>query len=170
MVVMLFTGDGEARTLFSRQDIGDTDDDGAPEFLDGWGRPIHFIRWPAGFLGESDLMSGDAQSDHDPFDPFRRDHLSAQGPSAKSYPFNGNWILQLRNPDSAFRLVPLVYSAGSDGITDINNSGGLVTQFDPYARDADPPNDFEFGVPRDDAGDGEDNSIDNIHNHLQDGR
>lgn len=170
MMVMLFTGDGEARTQFSRQDIGDTDNDGALEFLDGWGRPIHFIRWPAGFFPRSDLMSGDADTDHDTFDPFRRDHSSIQGPPANNYPFDANWILQLRNADSAFRLVPLVYSAGSDGITDINNSGGLVTLFDPYGRDSNPPFEFEFGVPRDDANDGEDNSIDNIHNHLQDNR
>ena len=39
-MIMLATGDGEARTLFSSQDIGDTDGDGAPKFL----------RW----LGEAD--------------------------------------------------------------------------------------------------------------------
>ncbi len=169
MIIMLATGDGEARTLFSRQDIGDTDDDGALEFLDGWGRPIHFIRWPAGFVANSDLMSGDADTDHDPFDAFRRDKLNALGPSANNYPFSQSLILQLRNIDSAFRLVPLIYSAGSDGITDINHSPGVVSQLDPYARDSDPPNDFEFGMPRDDDNDG-DNWHDNIHNHLMDNR
>jgi prepilin-type N-terminal cleavage/methylation domain-containing protein len=31
-------------------EIGDTDGDGMPEILDAWGKPIAFIRWPAGFL------------------------------------------------------------------------------------------------------------------------
>ena len=47
--------------------IGDTDDDGAPEFLDGWGRPIEFIRWPTGFAERSDLMSGNSDADHENF-------------------------------------------------------------------------------------------------------
>jgi hypothetical protein len=29
--------------------IGDTDGDGAPEFLDPWGNPIRFVLWPEGF-------------------------------------------------------------------------------------------------------------------------
>lgn len=34
---------------FSERDIGDTDGDGMPEFIDAWGNPIEWIRWPAGF-------------------------------------------------------------------------------------------------------------------------
>ena len=37
MIIMNACGDGEARTLFPESSIGDTDGDGAPEFLDGWG-------------------------------------------------------------------------------------------------------------------------------------
>ncbi len=33
----------------ARADIGDTDGDGALEFLDGWGHPINFLRWAPGF-------------------------------------------------------------------------------------------------------------------------
>lgn len=29
--------------------IGDTDSDGAPEFIDPWGMPIRYVLWPAGF-------------------------------------------------------------------------------------------------------------------------
>jgi prepilin-type N-terminal cleavage/methylation domain-containing protein len=75
MLVMYHTGDGEARTMFTSQDIGDVDGDGAPEFLDGWGGPIRFIRWPAGFVEQSPLMTGDGDSDHDPFDTFDRDRI-----------------------------------------------------------------------------------------------
>ena len=40
------------RELFSQSNVGDTDNDGFKEFLDGWGRPISFLRWPAGFPSE----------------------------------------------------------------------------------------------------------------------
>jgi len=145
MIILLATGDGEARTLFSQQDIGDTDEDGAPEFLDGWGNPIGFIRWPSGFVAESDLMSGDADADHDPFDHFRRDN-------------------------TAYRLVPLIFSIGADDDSDINTSGITVTSLtnppDPYASNYDSA---QLGVAqdRDDPPDGE-GWHDNIHNHLQD--
>ncbi len=193
MIIMLATGDGEARTLFNQQDIGDTDDDGAPEFLDGWGRPIHFIRWPAGFV--SDLQPIDpvtnlhnADADHDPMDPFHRDQPSAPGPPTVIYPIPTSWIAELRDPNPAYRLVPLIYSAGSDGETDIDDlaftgSGTpFPSSFDPVALDPSTPspgsifvpvvNDYNyvFGFPFDKNDDGDDNSLDNIHNHLQDGR
>lgn len=33
---------------FHPSEIGDPDGDGNPEFIDAWGMPIRFIRWPAG--------------------------------------------------------------------------------------------------------------------------
>ena len=188
MIVMLSTGDGEARTLFSERDIGDTDNDGAPEFLDGWGRPIHFIRWAPGFLSKSDLMSGDADSDHDPMDVFRRDQLPApiwphpnvyRDPDTNVVTVNPLWIQELSNDTPAFRLVPLVYSAGADGETDIDDQAYAgsppVSSLDPYAIDPSitslvSGDNFVFGVPRDMNSDGDDNSIDNVHNHLQDNK
>ena len=38
----------DAVEQFRSDEIGDVDNDGNAEFLDGWGRPISFIRWPAG--------------------------------------------------------------------------------------------------------------------------
>ena len=71
---MFGTGDGEARTMFTSQDIGDIDGDGAPEFLDGWGKPIRCIRWPAGFVpSPADGRPRGSRADRDPFDPYRRD-------------------------------------------------------------------------------------------------
>jgi prepilin-type N-terminal cleavage/methylation domain-containing protein len=29
--------------------VGDTDNDGSPEFLDAWGEPIRYVLWPGGF-------------------------------------------------------------------------------------------------------------------------
>jgi prepilin-type N-terminal cleavage/methylation domain-containing protein len=31
---------------FSTREVGDTDNDGLPEFVDGWGNPLRFYRWP----------------------------------------------------------------------------------------------------------------------------
>lgn len=105
LLVTLATADGEARTLFHESNIGDTDGDGAPEFLDGWGHPIEFLRWAPGFDSEiqsnanelDNPLSGTSQEawfkaasgDHDPYDMFRTHSV-------------------------AFRMVPLIYSGGRD--------------------------------------------------------
>lgn len=175
MIVMYHTGDGEARTLFSSQDIGDTDGDGAEEFLDGWGRPIFFIRWPAGFVAASDLMTGDANADHDPFDYFRRDAEDAITPSVPNDPVFDIFedhigIVRTRNQTdevSAYRLMPLVYSNGNDGSAGIVQLGPDVgNSLDPYQRypvDGDPNSPRLVGAYRSEE------ALDNIHNHLLDG-
>jgi prepilin-type N-terminal cleavage/methylation domain-containing protein len=42
-------GDKSALDYFDSTEIGDNDGDGMPEILDGWGTPIAFVRWPAGY-------------------------------------------------------------------------------------------------------------------------
>jgi prepilin-type N-terminal cleavage/methylation domain-containing protein len=42
-------GDKSALDFFDTTEIGDTDGDGMLEILDGWGMPLAFIRWPAGY-------------------------------------------------------------------------------------------------------------------------
>ena len=89
--------------MFSESEVGDTDKDGLPEFIDGWGKPIRYILWPAGFFRtdncESDLQVTTVATDpkfvHDPFDTA---NLEPGTPA----------------------LFPLIYSAGPDGIYDIN--------------------------------------------------
>jgi prepilin-type N-terminal cleavage/methylation domain-containing protein len=83
-----------------------------PYFVDGWGRPIYFLRWAPGCSanhttggvadGYSDIQSGDPTKDHDPFDPQRSD-------------------------TAAYHLIPLIYSDGataSDPSHGINIGGG----------------------------------------------
>jgi hypothetical protein len=182
LTIMNNTGDGEARTMFSKQDIGDTDEDGAPEFIDGWGNPIAWLRWPAGFVARSPLMSADAQADHDPIDVYRRDDAAAVRPLINQYPSAVQaYVARLDDLMPAFRLIPLVYSSGADGISDINTLGPTASAMDrmgialdPYALES--PNDpyhvtdnpFQVGYAVDDAnsGDGDDNFKDNIHSHL----
>jgi prepilin-type N-terminal cleavage/methylation domain-containing protein len=76
---------------FRTDEIGDTDRDGAPEFLDGWADAIAFLRWAPGFSSSpgtpgtrsapltpignrySPIQFADPQAFHDPFDPQRVD-------------------------------------------------------------------------------------------------
>ena len=39
-------GSAFSRDDFSDKEVQDTDGDGLPEFVDGWGNPIQFFRWP----------------------------------------------------------------------------------------------------------------------------
>lgn len=43
-------GDRTAIASFSKDEIGDFDNDNMPEILDGWGRPISFLRWAPGYV------------------------------------------------------------------------------------------------------------------------
>jgi prepilin-type N-terminal cleavage/methylation domain-containing protein len=165
MIITLACGDGEARSLFGESSIGDTDGDSAPEFLDGWGNPINFLRWAPGFDSQIQIDANQlgipednnttwktaASGDHDPFDLYRRD-------------------------DFAFRLVPLIFSAGGDETFGIR----LVKPYVAWVPQSTPPaGNMLQGCPRLSAywqvndGDGDDflgtpyeGAADNIHNHL----
>jgi len=91
----------DAAELFRTDEMGDLDGDGAPEFWDGWGRPIGFIRWPAGYRSELQLQ--DAAVNPDPFDPYRVSTLA-------NYPLGTN--------QRDYGLIPLIYSSGPGGAAD----------------------------------------------------
>ncbi|HEY3393724.1 MAG TPA: type II secretion system protein [Lacipirellulaceae bacterium] len=158
LVITLATGEGEARSLFGESTIGDTDGDGAYEFLDGWDRPINFLRWAPGFDSQIQIdtyelaeMSPTEQAvaitnDHDPFDLYRVD-------------------------DKAFRLVPLIFSAGGDETFGLH----LQKRYVAVQPQANPPSIFPWAQATDPisgtsaflgADTGEGASTDNIHNHL----
>ncbi len=201
----------EAAEQFHSTEIGDVDNDGLKEFVDGWRHPISFIRWPVGFVehgnllalnpasggtpkgpagqeGEyplewsspSDLQSGNRQAEPDPFD---------------SMHIGGGFTVRLLVPSigAGYNLFPLIYSAGSDGIFDININGpqpvhgpdepvlGYINplwRLDPYVPLERATADKEgntlvyLGQPIDgDSLDGtpandELNHYDNIHNHI----
>jgi prepilin-type N-terminal cleavage/methylation domain-containing protein len=154
LIISMATGDGESMEQFSDGDVGDVDQDGALEFIDSWGNPIGFLRWPAGFLSDLQPLAqavgevGDTQEDHDPFDPFHRD-------------------------PQAYRLVPLVYSAGPDEAYGMTAGGEVTFTYggipNPYLFVATDPisgEEVRRGAPRVDPDDGTQGWIDNIHNHL----
>ncbi|MEX2167922.1 MAG: prepilin-type N-terminal cleavage/methylation domain-containing protein [Pirellulales bacterium] len=186
LTIMHACGDGESRAQFAETDIGDTDGDGAPEFVDSWGKPIQFLRWAPGFDSDAQLspqrlaqikadaaakdpMDSDGSkavakalaSDHDPFDMFRREA-------------------------DAFRLVPLIYSAGSDELYGIETrdaeqvwyTGNMTAptavapplyfapRLSPYIPPTMTPTNFT-GTPIDSARfPNTADATDNIHNHL----
>lgn len=134
MIVSMSTP--EAMEQFSSSEIGtvtDTSGNTRQVFIDAWGRPIMFFRSAPGF--RSPIQTGDPTNDHDPFDS--------------------------RNIEpSAFHLIPLIYSAGADGLYGLDRVGTYVWSGDPYATDA-----MGRGLPC--SEDGKDNTHhDNITNHL----
>lgn len=58
MIVMAaMADDADARDAFKADNSKDTDNDGYPEFIDGWGKPIRFIRWPVGFPSDTMILA-----------------------------------------------------------------------------------------------------------------
>lgn len=108
-------GDTNGLDFFRESEIGDTDGDGMLEILDGWGRPIAWIRWAPGFIGARSNLHD--QSSPDPFDP-----LGVRG-GRDPDPSNPDWFLH-------FPLYPVIVSAGPDGIFDV------ATRFDTNPADA----------------------------------
>jgi|GEM_PF-889417 len=63
LYALLVEGQGPFGSVFSRDDftdaeVKDTDGDGLPEFVDAWGEPLQFYRWPIFFT--SDAQKGAA--------------------------------------------------------------------------------------------------------------
>lgn len=174
LVIMNATGDGEVRSLFREADVGDTDGDGAPEFLDGWGQPISFIRWAPGFESDGQLSVESLQAlyakpregtpvesvvaairdDHDPYDLFRVDapptNLSGFDATTDSEAARG------------WRLVPLIFSVGSDGESGLLTYEDAVLRADPYDSDPDSSGMQRLGAIDTSA---PDSASDNVHNH-----
>lgn len=85
---------------FREDELGDTNANGQREFLDGWNRPIRFLRWAPGFVSRyqplPDTTGSDTRS-HDAFD------LAGVDPFALN------------------TLMPLIFSGGPDGRPDIRH-------------------------------------------------
>ena len=130
IVASIRTPEGNGLDFLHEGEIGDLDGDGMPEILDAWGRPIAFIRWPAGFVAHpgpdfvrgtsddlpsySDLqlftVDGDGYvlpEDRDPFDPLQLDRRAGVPIPAADGAGDGLYFFN-------FALYPLICSAGPD--------------------------------------------------------
>jgi len=115
---------------FRPTELGDTDGDGFPEFIDAWGRPIFWIRWPAGASWSEIVASAAADSQL----------LENKGGDAMDVT-KSDWRYlddiagtQASRDNNPFTLQPLILSAGPDGAfdivfdtTNIDNSAAPVT-------------------------------------------
>ncbi len=73
LYAILVEGQGPLGSAFNRDDftnkeVQDTDNDGLPEFVDAWGQPLQFFRWPIFY--HSDLQKGftAGATGHGPYD------------------------------------------------------------------------------------------------------
>ena len=157
--------DTSALDFFNENEVGDVDGDGMLEILDGWGKPIDFLRWAPGF---SEMPGPDGgwgvTGVDDDGDGVTDNSTEAAWPGSDDIASPS--LLQTRNvhvaPDpfdplrldsrwtdptpgnEPFALYPLIFSAGEDGIYDIatdNKTGGPFRAWasfnDPYASLAD---------------------------------
>ncbi len=123
LYALLVEGQGPLGSVFSRDDftdreVQDTDNDGLPEFVDAWGNPIQFFRWP--LLYHSDLQRGQLiipssanswtlsapyssiyeQREQDPLDA----NQQLVAPAWWSNTYNNNGFTQYSLPDSKATL------------------------------------------------------------------
>jgi prepilin-type N-terminal cleavage/methylation domain-containing protein len=148
-------GDKSALDYFTTDEIGDADNDGMKEILDGWGTPIEFLRWPAGYAEQPgpDGAWGVANFDDDgngvtddpaeagwpgsddvvPKTPQTRSYRKAPDPydPAKVDPRWGTYAGVAPNAyaltaPQPYALYPLIFSAGPDRLYDIDVVGSLI--------------------------------------------
>lgn len=136
--------DGSPLDFLSPSEIGDLDNDGMKEILDGWGQPLYWWRWAPGYLRDfdpstagvdwRDVTTMQERGIADPFDTHEVDRQRFDPP-------NSNTLAPLiKRP---FSLRPLIVSAGSDKVVD------LVFHFERRYADAanQSPNDFYQNNP-----------------------
>jgi hypothetical protein len=119
LYLTVMTGNGEARQQFQQNEIM-VDSDGWSMFVDGWGRPIVWLRWAPScsqsspvtdssgnvhqnLCGISNIQSGNPITDHDPFDPRN---------------FQSN----------AFQLIPLILSSAGHKDSSGNDCYGVALE------------------------------------------
>ncbi|MFK7777970.1 MAG: hypothetical protein QM501_07565 [Gimesia sp.] len=163
---------------FTVSEVADTDGDGLLEFVDGWGKPLRFYRWPTQLIRPGggttidrtlasyffDSLPPKSRSDFNEADPIEIDADDPQGRLKHENDRSKDLLIPLFNTSTSVGYtypeyanpntfwLPLIVSAGEDGIL------GL---YEPH----DEPNNGvlaqSISVPADDG------VFDNITNHNQ---
>ena len=145
--------DSSALDFFFPGEIGDTDEDGMLEILDGFGQPIGFLRWAPGFSYRGPPTHNPRHqsrySDIQDIDPV--DSPDATDMGAADARLGGNTLA-----DDPFNLFPLIVSKGRDGEFGLNL--GITSSF-RYSQHFNDPFSSAHGTPIDDT------ILDNISNH-----
>lgn len=143
------------------RDIGDVDDDGMPEVLDPWGQPLGFLRWPCGFSMPLDWEAYDTST---PTVPTTADLAARKRELGKdsldilySDPRYQDTSFANHEADDPFPIVPMIVSAGGDGVFDLyglDDQPGVTPPTPPvvnYTQRAWPggavPTGFPVGAP-----------------------
>ena len=119
---------GTAVTTFTANETADTDDDGLLEFVDGWGNPLQFYRWPTRLIRPAPIGSTAGQS-----------IVNASTNPAYAYVVNpsyaGTGFPSITGLDASviFASLPQLEAGGTRGPATLRSQELL----DPLARDTD---------------------------------
>ncbi len=104
LLYQIVMGQPNAAEAFNALEVADTDGNGLNEFVDGWGTPIYFVRWPSGHCDGVRGVISKIQNgvDPDPFDPQKKERGS-------------------------YAVFPLIFSCGPD-----RSRGTLLIQNSAY--------------------------------------
>ena len=124
---------------FTTTEVADTDGDGLKEFVDGWGKPLRFYRWPTRLIKPDgvtidranasvffDGLPSASAAGFNEADPLNVDADDPQGRIQHEDNRSGNLLTPLFNASASYSAgeyatmntywVPLIVSAGEDGI------------------------------------------------------
>jgi type II secretory pathway pseudopilin PulG len=126
LYALLVEGSGPLGSAFSRDDftdkeVRDTDGDGLPEFVDAWGEPLQFYRWP--ILYHSELQRGQVITAASQQAQVLSQPYSAVWEEREQDPLDGNQ--QLLAPGWFYSVLPVSGFAANDsfvGVTGLSFS------------------------------------------------
>jgi prepilin-type N-terminal cleavage/methylation domain-containing protein len=114
---------------FTGKEVQDTDGDGLPEFIDAWGEPLQFFRWPIYYgspgvvpaLGTSDSQLGSAQYSGGPSQTRQQDPLDPN-----QLLVSPGWWWKTANPSLPLGQFNTNFAPPGSGSTNISSPGAIA--------------------------------------------
>ena len=147
LYAILVEGNGPFGTVFSRdeftdKEVQDTDNDGLPEFVDAWGQPLQFFRWPLFYHSEFQrgqsiaAVSGDTWGFYPPYlDPVTSTNSVFQQREQDPLDVNQQlvapawWSITGIGGLAANSLPPVTYTAGSTTVAGASTGAAAFEYF-----------------------------------------